>query len=128
VIASVCTLGAILAYRHQLHIPYNRETLLGLALGLLALDRLSRCARKDLDEALGNLSYGVFLNHFFVKWMFFGGAVSSAGSVIAYLALSLGIAFGIYSMVEKPAHGFRKQLRGYKAGFAFKADAANPLT
>jgi hypothetical protein len=53
VIASVCTLGAILAYRHQLHIPYNRETLLRLTLGLFAIDRLSRCARKDFDEAWG---------------------------------------------------------------------------
>jgi peptidoglycan/LPS O-acetylase OafA/YrhL len=59
--------------------------------------------------------------------MFFGGPVSTAGNVISYLALSLGIAFGIYRIVEKPVHGFRKQLRGYKAGFAFKADAANPL-
>jgi peptidoglycan/LPS O-acetylase OafA/YrhL len=128
VAAAAAVLGAALAYGHKINLPYNRETLLGLIIGLLALHWLARHPRHDLDEAFGNLSYGVFLNHFLVKWVFFDGQVAGVRNVIVYLAISLVIAFFLYQGIEKPVHRFRKQLRALKPACRLARGAPEALS
>lgn len=115
VTALVFVLGGLLTYSNKIRLPYNRETLIGLIVGLFFLNTLARRARNSFDEALGNLSYGVFLNHFFVKWAFFGEKVEGFLSVTVYLALSLFIAFVMSRLVEGPILKFRKRMRRAKA-------------
>lgn len=110
-IATIAVLAVVLVYGHKINLPYNRETLLGLIIGLFVLHTFARRARHSLDEAIGNLSYGVFLNQYLVKWAFFGGQVSGLRNVVAYLATLLFIAVVMYFVVEKPILGFRRKLR-----------------
>jgi peptidoglycan/LPS O-acetylase OafA/YrhL len=100
-----------LANAGTINMPYNRETLLGLAMGGVALNALGLRARHPIDEALGNLSYGVFLNHFAVQWMLFHGAVTSTGAILVYLATSIAVAALLYRSVERPVLMLRRHLR-----------------
>jgi peptidoglycan/LPS O-acetylase OafA/YrhL len=115
VMAMVVVLSGLLIYSNKILLLYNRETLIGLIVGFFFLNLLARRARNSLDEAIGNLSYGVFLNHFFVKWAFFGEEVEGFFPVVAYLVLSLFIAFVMSHLVEIPILNFRKKLRMVKA-------------
>lgn len=115
VIATVFVLAVFLSHGHELYLSYNRETMLGLIIGFAALNSLARRTRHYLDDAFGNLSYGVFLNHFLVKWTFFDGQVNGIRNVIAYLSISLFIAFVLYHVVERPVLSLRKKLRTSKS-------------
>jgi len=101
----------LLANAGTLGLPYNRETLLGLAIGVVALNALGRRARHPVDEALGNLSYGVFLNHFAVQWMLFRGVVTSPVAILVYIGTSVAMAAVLYRSVERPVLNLRRHLR-----------------
>src|SRR5699024_5485134 len=47
---------------------YTRGSLLGLVGGAFLVTGLGKVRRRKTDEILGHLSYGVYLNHFFVLW------------------------------------------------------------
>lgn len=48
--------------------PFNAEVTVGIALGVPAVCLLSKLKYHRMDELLGNISYGVFLNHFVVMY------------------------------------------------------------
>jgi peptidoglycan/LPS O-acetylase OafA/YrhL len=104
-------LAVTLATRGHLIQPYNRETLIGLVVGIVLVNALAHRSRHPLDEKLGNLSYGVFLCHFLVAWAFFGGKVVGAWSTLAFLGISTAIAFGMFALVEQPTLRLRHRLR-----------------
>lgn len=62
---------AYLSASGKLNQPYHREVLLGIALGAPLVQWLSRAKRPwpRLDQQLGDLSYGIFLNHFLLIWL-----------------------------------------------------------
>lgn len=91
--------------------PYNRELLLGLALGTFALAMLGHRRRQRADDALGNLSYGVFLNHFLVLWTVFDSRVDSPARLAAFLACSLLLSVLLYALVEARTLAWRHRLR-----------------
>ena len=111
-IVSAGLFASALAHVGKLGSPYNRETLIGLVVGLVAVNTLACRARHRIDDALGNLSYGVFLNHFLVQWMLFDGKIATFGAVVAYIAASLAIAALLYWIVERPVLDVRRRLRG----------------
>jgi peptidoglycan/LPS O-acetylase OafA/YrhL len=116
-VSAVGAFAALLHYFDKLALPFNRETLLGLAIGVVLLHLLARRERRPWDEALGALSYGVFLNHFLVKWALFDEAVGhNAASVSAFLGVSILLAAVMYRAVEKPALAMRRKLRAAPAG------------
>jgi peptidoglycan/LPS O-acetylase OafA/YrhL len=119
VMAGAILLAAMLLPGDRLFVPCNRETLLGLGLGLPILHGLARRNRRAWDERLGHLSYGIFLNHFLVKWCFFEGPVKGGAAIGAYLALCLALAAVTYGLVERPAlrlrHGLRAKRRAGSA-------------
>ncbi len=111
VVIVAALLGALLAVAQKLQLPYNREALLGAVAGVAAVHLLAHRPRHPVDEAAGNISYGVFLNHFLVMWVLFGGTVSGWSASIVYLAASVAFAWLMYSAVERPVLALRRALR-----------------
>lgn len=109
--ALVVLLASMLVKFGKLHLNYDRETLLGLAVGSLAVNILAPRARNRFDDMLGNLSYGVFLNQFLVQWVFFDGEVRGVVSTIGYLAISIVIAAIMFRFVERPVLKLRRRFR-----------------
>ena len=109
------SVAVILAYRGKLVLPYNRETLAGLVAGTLIVHVLAPRTRHRLDDALGNLSYGVFLNHFLMQWAFFGGKVDGAAAAVAYICGSIFTAGILYYVIERPVLRMRHRLRASRA-------------
>jgi peptidoglycan/LPS O-acetylase OafA/YrhL len=93
--------------------PFNAEVTAGIALGVPAVYLLTKLKFHRVDEFLGNISYGVFLNHFVV--MYFLRAfwpVAYDGYIVAtVLALSLLLSGVSYYCVERPALKLRHALR-----------------
>jgi len=59
---------------------FNKEVLLGLLLGIPALALTRTKDFSAWDESLGNLSYGVFLNHVFCIWVMRSLGIEIVGS------------------------------------------------
>ena len=55
--------------------PYNRETVAGILIGVPAIRLLIKLPKSKLDETLGNLSYGMFLNHYLLIWWLQDGSM-----------------------------------------------------
>ncbi|RJF99363.1 acyltransferase family protein [Noviherbaspirillum saxi] len=104
----------ILGTYERLPLLYNRETLLGMAIGLPALYLLGRLPQHWLDDRLGDLSYGVFLNHFLVQWTGIGQPSGMVGMSL-YLLASLLIAALTQGLVERPVLRLRRRLRVKRA-------------
>jgi peptidoglycan/LPS O-acetylase OafA/YrhL len=106
---------AVLALNPALHQrPYNKEVLLGLALGLPMLAWLKNRPFSRLDAWLGDLSYGVFLNHFIVIWWLqtYHGVTRFGGlDVVILLVVSTAASLVTYGLVERPALAWRHALR-----------------
>jgi peptidoglycan/LPS O-acetylase OafA/YrhL len=97
--------------------PYNKEVLLGLLAGIVAVSFIRRFTFSDMDEFFGNLSYGVFLNHFIVIWMmqkFFAVTRFDISNVSILLTCSLILSWGSYLYVERPALRWRHSIRNAK--------------
>ncbi|WP_043463681.1 acyltransferase family protein [Azovibrio restrictus] len=108
-------LGALLAgwfaSRHgSLQQPYNQETLLGLLLAFPLLQLLATRRRQTWDELAGDISYGVFLNHFLIYWALFPAGVRLE-QLPLFLGLSILLAWASQRVVEKPLLRWRQTLR-----------------
>lgn len=111
-----CVLAGWLSLRQgALAHPFNRETLLGLAIACPLLHLLARRTRQRWDELAGDLSYGVFLNHFLILWMVYPAGVSPT-ALPGYLLLSIALAFLTQKYVERPLLAWRRRLRRPSAG------------
>ncbi|WP_434706282.1 acyltransferase [Pseudomonas sp. Z1-12] len=101
--------------------PFNAEVTLGITLGLPAVFLLSRLKRHRLDEFLGNISYGVFLNHFVVMYVLraFWPVAYSGLIITVVLVLSFALSGISYYGIERSALKLRHALRaGVKYGVA----------
>jgi peptidoglycan/LPS O-acetylase OafA/YrhL len=93
-------------------VPYNQEVLIGWGFGVPLLHWLSRRPSGRLDTLAGDLSYGVFLNHFLLIWCLqpllgsFGGV-----DLLALIAASLLLSALTQRLVERPALAWRRRLR-----------------
>jgi peptidoglycan/LPS O-acetylase OafA/YrhL len=93
--------------------PFNAEVTAGIALGVPAVWFLSKLKFHRVDEFFGNISYGVFLNHFVVMYVLraFWPVEYSAFIVTAVLVLSLVLSGVSYYCVERPALRLRYAFR-----------------
>jgi|SRR6516225_6664646 peptidoglycan/LPS O-acetylase OafA/YrhL len=92
----------------------SKEVLAGLVIGILALELLKRFKFSRVDEFLGNLSYGVFLNHFIVLWLmrrFLGVKAFDLVNLAILLAVSCTFALLSYALIERPALRWRHKIR-----------------
>ncbi len=93
---------------------YNKEVLVGLILGIICVNILKESTFSKIDEFFGNLSYGVFLNHFIVIWImqkFFAVKCFNTANVAILLFASCALAFGSFLFVERPALKWRRRIR-----------------
>lgn len=107
-------LGLSLAWTLQqfnlLYRPYNQETLFGFFLAMPLLHFLARRKRQIWDDVAGDISYGVFLNHFLIIWVFFPQGIEPE-SLPLFLTASILTAFLTHLIVEKPFLIWRKKFR-----------------
>ncbi|AZD08963.1 hypothetical protein C4K26_3562 [Pseudomonas chlororaphis] len=103
--------------------PFNAEVTAGLALGVPAVYLLTKLGFHRIDEFLGNISYGVFLNHFVLMYLLraFWPVAYEAPIVASVLALSLLFSGVSYYCVERPALKLR---HGLRAGARYGAGAS----
>lgn len=101
--------------------PYHREVLLGTALAVPAVHLLTgRCAPRGpwarWDERLGNLSYGVFLNHFLCMWVLGLEPPQTAPQWALLLLASLLGSAASFHWLEQPVMHWRRRWRAGKIG------------
>ncbi|MBC3873058.1 acyltransferase family protein [Undibacterium flavidum] len=101
---------AVLQLSGHLQLPYNRETLLGAGIGIPLLYFLGRLPQRAWDNRLGDLSYGVFLNHFLLQWSLIGKP-HSVGTWVLYIGSSLVLSYLTQKLIERPVLQWRKKLR-----------------
>jgi peptidoglycan/LPS O-acetylase OafA/YrhL len=97
--------------------PSNAEVAAGIALGIPAVYVLTKLKFHRIDEFLGNISYGVFLNHFVVIYFLHGlWPITSFDwqKVALVLVLSFLLSGVSYYCVERPALTLRHALRAGK--------------
>ena len=102
----------MLLRRDGLHaVPYNQEVLIGWGLGLPLVHWLSQRRSGRIDALAGDLSYGVFLNHFLLIWLLFP-SVELTATQFTLLALASIILSGCTQwLFERPALAWRRRLR-----------------
>ncbi|MGJ5136301.1 acyltransferase family protein [Bradyrhizobium oligotrophicum] len=91
---------------------YNKEVVAGIIVGIPAVYLLGRIPFSSFDELMGNLSYGVFLNHFLLLRVI----NHFDGSRMLVPLLSLGLAWISYALIERPALQLRRNLRRSSRG------------
>ncbi|WP_248744751.1 MULTISPECIES: acyltransferase [unclassified Pseudomonas] len=95
--------------------PSNTEVTAGIIFGIPAIYFLSKFGYHKIDEFFGNISYGVFLNHFIFIYIFhsFGASnlYNSPSLATALLACSFIASLASYYFIEKPILRYRHILR-----------------
>ena len=109
--AALATLAmGLLHLNGTLRQTYNLETLLGLILGIVLLQLLATRARTRWDDLAGDLSYGVFLNHFFIIWVVYPQGIG-AGQLQGFIALCIALSWLTQRYIERPLLTRRQTLR-----------------
>jgi peptidoglycan/LPS O-acetylase OafA/YrhL len=108
-LAATAALGA-LQYHGTLRQPYHAETLLGLIIGIAFLHTLAPRPRTRWDDLAGDLSYGVFLNHFLILWLLYPQG-ARLDQIPALLAISTALAWLTHRTIERPLLKWRQTLR-----------------
>lgn len=93
--------------------PFNAEVTLGVALGIPAVFLLTKLRQHPLDEFFGNISYGVFLNHFVAMYLLraLWPLAYIGWYVEAVMVLSFVMSIVSYHAVERPTLKLRHKLR-----------------
>lgn len=109
VAAALVALWLLQSFGH-LGLLYNKETLLGLIIGVPTLYYLGRLPQRSFDNRLGDLSYGVFLNHFLIQWTTLGVPIGPRATLI-YLLTCILVSAITQSLIERPVLQWRHRLR-----------------
>jgi len=111
--------GAILVWaylaKHGLQTqPYHREVLVGIALGIPLVHLLSRhtITGSGIDQRLGDLSYGIFLNHFLLIWVLGLTQPQTQAQWILLISTSIALSAMTQTLIEKPILAWRRRWRG----------------
>lgn len=93
-------------------VPYHQEVLLGWGLGIPVLHGLSRRRFGRLDALAGDVSYGLFLNHFLLIWLLFpSGGPERGNELVALMCASLLLGWATQRFIERPVLAWRRRLR-----------------
>ena len=93
-------------------LPYNREVLIGLILGILIIPLLAKIKKTYFDDFLGNLSYGLFLSHSLVIFWFEKVEISwNLKWILLMLLFSTFISALGFFCFEKPVISWRQKIR-----------------
>ena len=105
-----------LDHQSYLTLPYSREALVGVGLGVPLVHWLSGRAfpagrLQRLDAAMGDASYGIFLNHFLFIWCLGLEAPQSLRDWVLLLAASVASSVLTQRWLERPVLRWRRYLR-----------------
>ena len=111
--------AAILGLQQQgaLGTPYNTEVWLGIGIGLPAIQLLTQVLKlenptwKAWDQRLGDLSYGIFLNHFFCMWVLDLASPQTVGQWLTLCGSSIALSYISQGFVERPCVAWRQNRR-----------------
>ncbi|MEA5097112.1 MAG: acyltransferase [Burkholderiaceae bacterium] len=109
-VAGGLLLAVLLAVKGHLPLPYNKETLFGLVVFVPMLYWLGKLRQHPLDNYIGDLSYGVFLNHFLIQWGVMGLPVG-VPQLCGYIGLCILLSAATQYVSERPAMHLRRWLR-----------------
>jgi peptidoglycan/LPS O-acetylase OafA/YrhL len=98
--------------------PYHQEVLLGWGLGVPLLLWVARARTGEFGRAAGDLSYGVFLNHFLLLWLLFPGGAHTPLQLAALVLCSCALSWVTQYWLERPVLAWRRNLRGASAPIA----------
>jgi peptidoglycan/LPS O-acetylase OafA/YrhL len=115
-IAWTAPLLAVLLYMYLrslgLHTaPYQQEVLIGWGLGLPLLYAVGRLDGGKLDHFAGDVSYGVFLNHFLLIWWLFPASGRTPLQLAALALCSIALSWATQRCIEQPVLAWRRRLR-----------------
>jgi peptidoglycan/LPS O-acetylase OafA/YrhL len=97
----------------------GRAVLLGILIGTIAVALLRDTDSTAFDELAGNLSYGVFLNHYIFIWLIetqWGIETFNPQIMAGVVACSILLSVASYRFVEKPVIMWRRRIRYGSAG------------
>ncbi len=97
-----------------LAVPNNLSVLSGLALTLPLIYRASLWKPFTLERRLGDLSYGIYLNHFIVIWFvqrFCMPQFTPAVALWLVISVSCALAWLTYTLIEHPVLRWRHRFR-----------------
>lgn len=111
----VATIGLLLAValRPGLVLHFNWEVLIGLAIAMPVVWITTQMRSTSLDRWLGDISYGVFLNHWLLIWIaeYNGIPLNETRTRVALVAVSSILALLSFVIVERPVIRVRQRLR-----------------
>ena len=110
VVLAVIAIAVGLSKTQHLHLLYNKETLIGMALGVSCVALLGKFRQTKMDNFLGDLSYGVFLNHFLIQWVLVG-VPTELSTLTFYIGCSLILSALTQLIFEKPVLHLRQKFR-----------------
>lgn len=96
-------------------VPYHQEVLIGFGVGGVLLVFGALAKPSQWDSLLGDLAYGVFVNHFLLIWLF-GEAAPKGVALAGLVALSTLLAYLTFRAVEQPALRLRHRIRRASSG------------
>lgn len=94
--------------------PYNKEVIIGFISGSIIVGVIKNIRFSSWDEFFGNISYGVFLNHFIVIWLlevFLKRKVTGYLEIFFLLLISITLSIFSFYFIERPFLIKRKVLR-----------------
>lgn len=106
--------------------PYHREVLLGWGLGIPLLYGISQRRSGWFDTLAGDLSYGVFLNHFLLIWLLFPELEFGGPRMIVLVVASLLAAWLSQRAFERPVLAWRRRFRVSSAAKPAGLPACSP--
>lgn len=89
-----------------------RSSIVGILLGIPIIYLLKSFPRNFIDRVLGRMSYGIYLNHFLLIWIW--KKPETNNERIALLIISAIISIITYIIIEKPCDILRNKIRERK--------------
>lgn len=92
-------------------LPYNTEVLIGWGAGIPLVHWLARRRSGAADRLAGDVSYGMFLNHFLLLWLLFPAPEPGPAQLAALVACSFALSWATQRALERPVLAWRRRLR-----------------
>lgn len=97
---------------HGLHgAPHHQEVLIGWGIGIPLVHWLSRLRPGRWDAFAGDVSYGVFLNHFLLIWVLFPQLERTPLQMAVIALSSIALSALTQRWIERPVLAWRRRLR-----------------
>lgn len=111
---TIATLLFVSVTTKQLHDNRIIEVLSGVIIGLpVIITLIKKKIKNNIDLLMGNLSYGVYLNHMMISFLLvkIGFDITNIGTLISLIVISTSLSYLSFKFIEKPIYKLRHLLR-----------------